>query len=99
MVATEPEQPTGELEQAEVILGLLLPADQDATALRQPGQRPLHHPSASRMALGSLRPLVTDERNVRLVVVVDAGAPAILVVIALVQAQVLRVVRLGLRPF
>src|SRR5438067_184944 len=90
MIAAKPEQGAGEFEQAEVVLGLLVPTDQDGSALREPRQRAFHYPPARFVGLRSGRALVTDQRDVRVVVVVDAGAPARLIVVALVQAEVLR---------
>src|SRR5437763_9505420 len=89
MIAAEPEQGTGELEQAEIVRGLLLPADQDPAALVEPRDRALDHPAPSRMALRPRGALVADECDVGLVAVVDAGAQAVVVVVALVLAQVL----------
>src|SRR5688572_19231530 len=90
MIPAKPEQGAGEFEQAEVVLRLLVPTNQDRAALREPGQRPFQYPSARLVGLRSGRALVTNERDVRVVVVIDAGAPAVLVVVALVEAQVLR---------
>src|SRR5205085_4400362 len=98
MIAAEPEQGTGELEQAEIVRGLLLPPDQDPAALVEPRDRALDYPAPSRMALRPRGALVADERDVGLVAVVDAGAPAVVVVVALVQAQVLLVAVVRLRP-
>src|ERR687898_12706 len=89
MRAAEPEQGTGQLEQAEVVACLLVPADQDGSALREPRQRAFDHPPARLVGLRVGWTLVADQRDVGLVVVVDAGAPAVLVVVPLVQTQML----------
>ena len=39
MIAPKPEEDAGELQQPEIVLGLLVPADQDGAAFREPGQR------------------------------------------------------------
>src|ERR687886_222481 len=57
-VAPVPEQGTGELEQAEVVAGLLVPTDQDRAALREPCQSTFHHPPARPVRLRGGRPLV-----------------------------------------
>jgi hypothetical protein len=94
-VAAEPDEAAGELEEAEVVLGLLLVADEEAAALGEPGQRPLDHPPPSLVPLGSRRALVADGGDVWDVVPVDAGVPADGVVVALVGAEVLGEVGLG----
>src|SRR6266536_983644 len=98
LVATEPEQHTGELEQPQVVLRLLVPADQDGSTLGEPRQRAFYYPPARPVGPWVGWALVTDERDVRIVVVVDAGAPTMLVVVALVEAQVLPPTFLDRRP-
>jgi hypothetical protein len=58
VIASEPEQGARELEQPEVVAGVLVPADQHRAAFGQPSQCPLHHPTAGFVALGARRPLV-----------------------------------------
>jgi site-specific DNA recombinase len=50
----------------------------------------LHHPPSESVWLWAGRALVADQGDVRVVVVVDAGTPSVIVVVSLVQAQVLR---------
>ena len=45
----------GELDEAEVVGGLLLPADQQAAEAVEPAVRDLHHPAARGMAVGVAR--------------------------------------------
>src|SRR3954469_1930513 len=92
--ATEPEQGAGDLEEAEVVGGLLLPPDEDAAAFGQPADRALHDPAARLVSLWSGRLLVADHGDVRGVVVVDGGFPAGVVAVALVEAEMLGEVRL-----
>ncbi len=51
MFTPEPEQGTGKLKEAEVVLGLFLVAHRGCSALGQPRQRALHHPPSGRVAL------------------------------------------------
>ena len=95
MIAPDPEHGAGELEQTQVVARLLVPADEDCPAFRQPRQRPFHHPPARLIALLAGWTQVSDEPDMGLVLVVDDHAPAGFVVVAFVQAQVLGVVGLG----
>ena len=45
MKPSKPQQAARELDQPQAVRGVLLVADQQAPALRQPGQRPLDHPT------------------------------------------------------
>jgi hypothetical protein len=85
VIAAEPEQGTGELEQAEVIAGVFVPADQQGTALGQPPQGPLHDPAARRMALRSRWAVIADASDMGHVAVLQTRPPAGWVVIALIQ--------------
>src|SRR5512135_29422 len=49
-----PVQRAGQLDQTQVVGGLLVVTHQDPPALRQPGERPLHHPTTR---LVTLRPV------------------------------------------
>src|SRR5271166_4580209 len=71
------KQTAGELDQAQVVLPMLVVTDQDRPALRQPCQRPLHHPAPCLATPGKplLPAVLTDRPDV-------ADVP-------LVQAQVL----------
>jgi len=86
VVASEPEQGAGELEQAQVVARLLVPADEDRPALREPRQRASYYSSARLVRLRPRWALVADERDVWLVFVVDARTRTVLVVVPLVQA-------------
>src|SRR5829696_2335351 len=89
--AAIPEQPARQLDQPEVVAILLVVTDQDAAALRQPGERPLHHPPTRLVALRSVTPpgLLADPPDVRRIARVGRRRPTVGVVVALVQAQVL----------
>src|SRR5271157_5726698 len=86
-----PKQTAGELDQAQVVLPMLVVTDQDRPALRQPCQRPLHHPAPCLATPGKplLPAVLTDRPDV-------ADVPFLLghlmpggIVVPLVQAQVL----------
>ena len=98
-VASEPDEAAGEFEEAEVVRGLLLVADEQAATLGEPGQRPFDDPPACLVPRGAWRSLVVDRGDVRDVVAVDAGGPAGRVVVALVEAEVLGEVGLGLGTY
>src|SRR3954447_7054099 len=75
MKATIPQESARQLDQARVVRVLLVIPHQDATALRQPCERPLHDPAPR---LVPLRPVA------RLLLLTDGGAevvsgPAVLV--------------------
>src|SRR5829696_2481245 len=55
MLTTVPQQDAGDLNQPQIVGGLLLVAYQDGAALRQPAQRTLHYPSSSWITLLSLQ--------------------------------------------
>src|SRR6478735_3688935 len=65
--ATIPEQPARQLDQPEVVAIFLVVADEDAAALRQPGEGPLHHPTTWLVTLRSVArlPLLADPSDVR----------------------------------
>src|SRR5215203_1184234 len=92
MLTTVPQQDAGDLDQPQVVGGLLLVAYQDRAALRQPAQRALHYPSSSWIMLLSLRVLLlfSDASDMRLVVVALHHFPSGLFIVALIQAQMLR---------
>src|SRR5271166_5662265 len=57
------KQTAGELDQAQVVLPMLVVTDQDRPALRQPCQRPLHHPAPCLATPGKpLLPAVLTDR-------------------------------------
>jgi hypothetical protein len=87
-VASEPDEVAGELEEAEVVVGLVLVEDEQAPKLREPSQRPLDHTRAGLVPLWAVRALVADGDDVRDVVAIDALAPAGRDVAALVEAKV-----------
>src|SRR5215217_2290188 len=92
MLTTVPQQDAGNLNQPQVVGGLLLVAYQDGAALRQPAQRALYYPSSSRITLLSLQVLLlfSNASNMRLVVVALHHFPSGLFIVALVQTQMLR---------
>src|SRR5215210_5119972 len=92
MLTTVPQQDAGDLDQPQVVGGLLLVAYQDGAALRQPAQRALHYPSSSWITLLSLRVLLlfSDVSDMRLVIVALHHFPSGLFIVALIQAQMLR---------
>jgi hypothetical protein len=97
MIAAKPQERTCELQQTEVVLRLLVPADEDRSAFREPRQCPFHHSSPRPVSRGPFWTLVADQHDVGLVVVIDAGTPAVLVVVALVETQVPRLAFLNRR--
>src|SRR5918993_662318 len=92
MLTTVPQQDASDLNQPQVVGGLLLVAYQDGAALRQPAQRALHYPSPSRITLVPLQVLLLfcDASDMRLVVVALHHFPSGLFVVALIQTQMLR---------
>src|SRR5215213_11652123 len=76
MEASEPEEGAGELEQAEVVLGLALPADEDAAPAVEPGEGALDDPAAGREAALRGRGRGTMRGDVRGGVAVEAGEVA-----------------------
>src|SRR5436190_6724405 len=87
MPAAEPEQAAGDLDEPQGILGLLLPADQEAATLMEPGQRAFYYPPARGIALGTRRAGSARRWEVRLVVPLDRRLPAGRGVVAAVQRQ------------
>src|SRR5215216_7042043 len=68
MLTAVPQQDAGYLDEPQVVGGLLLIAHQDRSALREPAQRPLHHPPPRRVALlarGVVELLLADPADVR----------------------------------
>src|SRR5215212_9862819 len=93
MLTTVPQQDAGNLNQPQVVGGLLLVAYQDGAALRQPAQRALYYPSSSRITLLSLQVLLlfSNASDMRLVVVALHHFPSgLCLFVALVQTQMLR---------
>src|SRR4051812_47223223 len=92
MVAPIPQQDAGHLDQPQVVRGLLLVAHQDGSALREPAQSSLHHPSPRRIAFLAriVFLLLADTPDVRDVAVTLEHFPSRSLVVTLVQAQVLR---------
>src|SRR5438067_11812550 len=76
-VASEPEQRAGEVDEAEVVLGLLLPADEDGSPTGEPTAGALDRPAAPRMGrAGRWRPVGGSARgDERMVVAIDGGLP------------------------
>src|SRR5215210_6829632 len=93
MLTTIPQQDTGDLDESQIVGGLLLVTHQDRPALRKPAQRPLHHPSPRRVTLLA-RPVELLLADAPYVGSVAAGVHRFLnylpLVVALVQAQMLR---------
>src|SRR3954465_12576167 len=91
METTIPEQAAGQLDQAQVVAVLLLVPHQEATALRQPGERPLHHPATRLVPLRTVAPLplLADPPDVRDGTRVGRRRSTVGIVIPLIQAQVL----------
>src|SRR5215207_1193413 len=90
MLTAVPQQDAGYLDEPQVVGGLLLIAHQDRSALREPAQRPLHHPPPRRVALlarGVVELLLADPADVRNVAALPHRLPGRSVVVALVQAQ------------
>src|SRR5215208_226233 len=92
MLTTVPQQDTGDLDQPQIVGGLLLVAHQNGAAFREPAQCALHHPSPRRVTLlpGAIFLLLADAPYVG---GVAAGLHCLLdlrsLVVALVQAQML----------
>src|SRR5918995_5426209 len=87
MLTPVPQQDAGDLNQPQIVGGLLLVAYQDGAALRQPAQRALHYPSSSWITLLSLRVFLhfSNASDMRLVVVALHHFPSGLFVVALIQ--------------
>src|SRR3954454_14380562 len=100
MLTTVPQQDAGDLDQPQIVGGLLLVAYQDGAALRQPAQRALHYPSSRRITLVPFRVLLLfpDASDMRLVVVALHHFPSGLFVVALAQTQMLRSLLGGFGP-
>src|SRR5215204_1196434 len=92
MLTPVPQQDTGNLDQPQVVGGLLIVTHQNRPALRKPAQSSLNHPSPRRITLLSCRVLLllADLADMSRVVVTFDYFPSRLFVVALVQAQVLR---------
>ena len=93
--SAEPSVPvcgTGQLYESKVVASMFIIANQNGPALGQPTQRPLDHPAARFMPAlpiaGFL--LLTDTADVWCVTARRGGLLAGRVIIAFVQAQVLR---------
>lgn len=85
-----PQQGAGELNESEMIEPVLVVADEERAALRQPGQRAFHDPTSRFVFLVSASGgLFADAANVRNVLMLGDGGVAGRIVVALVQAQVL----------
>src|SRR5512135_850576 len=91
MKSSEPEQATRPLDQAQVVLRLLVVAHQDRTALAQPGHRPLHHPPPRLAPAGppTRTPILPDRTDVPDVTPTFDHLMSGRVVVAGVQAPVL----------
>ena len=86
-----PEQGAGELDEPEVVLGLFVVADQDGPAFLEPGEGALDDPAAGRMP-PTLRATFTAMTKVGDVMSLADRRLDLGEVVALVEAQVLRVV-------
>src|SRR5579875_2097609 len=87
-----------QLQEAEVVGGLLLPTNQYAPETVEPGVTDLHHPAARRVTLGVAgwgQRLCRAglARDVRRVAAAGRGLSADIIVVAAIQAQVRRVGR------
>ena len=93
MEAAVPEQSAGELNEAAVVHGLLVVADQDRPALLQPGEGALDDPAAGGVCLLAclVEFLLTDPADVRDVAAALGRCPPGRVVVGLVEAEVLLV--------
>src|SRR3954467_6774961 len=95
---TPRDDAAGEMKQAEVVGGLLAPADQDGAEAVQPGVCPLHHPTPGfdlSLALG--HDLLAAGAQVQGEAELFGQGARLVVVVALVQAEVLRLIRWRLR--
>src|SRR5712692_6602866 len=88
------------MEHRQVVLWLLLPADQEASKAVHPAMRPLHHPAS-----GSVASLLLDGRcffapaaDMGRVAELLGQRPDFVVVVAFIQAQPLGLLRGRLRP-
>jgi len=88
------------LDQPEVVDVLLVVANQETSAPRQPRERPLHHPPPGLVSLGAVTGLVllADPSDVGSRLGIDRRLPTRRVVLPLVQTQVWRVLGCGLGP-
>jgi len=87
MEAPVPKKGAGELDEPEVVDGLLVVADEDRAALGEPGERALNHPATGGMAFLArlVELLLPDPADVRDVARLLGGATAARVVVALVE--------------
>ena len=99
MLAPIPQQDAGHLDQPQVVRGLLVVAYQDSPTLREPAQSSLHHPSPRRIAFDAriIELLFADASDVRNVAPLFDDLSCRRVVVAFVQAQVLRRLLVGSR--
>src|SRR5437763_16314661 len=76
-VVAEPEEGAGELDQPDVVLGLLLPPDEDAAPPGEPAVGPLDDPAPGRVRrVGRGRAVLGPAwRDVGGAAAVDAGVP------------------------
>jgi len=87
MEAPVPKKGAGELDEPEVVEGLLVVADEDRSAFGEPGERALDHPATGGVALlpALVKLLLPDPADVRDVARLLGGAAAAGVVVALVE--------------
>src|SRR5215211_152320 len=92
MLTAVPQQHAGHLDQPQIVGHLLLVAHQNSPALRKPAQRTLHHPPASRVAFDArlVELLLSNASDVGYVASLLHKLPARTIVVAFIQAQVLR---------
>ena len=89
--ATIPEQPTGQLDQPQVVADFIVVLDQDPPALRQPCKGPLHHPPTRLVTLRAvtLLGLLADPPDEGYITLSGRRLATPGVVIPLVEVQVL----------
>ena len=91
MEPSEPEQCAGELQQPQIVLRVLVVADEKGATLQQPRERSFDHPAPCLVsALARFGFLFTDAPDVRPVVFVFGRFASTGIVVALVQTKVLR---------
>src|SRR5829696_7685214 len=98
-VVAEPAEGAGELDEAEIVLGLLVPADEDTAPPGEPAMRAFDDPASGwEWRVGRWRPIRGPAWcDVGCVVVVDGRLPAGWGVVAGVKGEVLRPVGLRVR--
>ncbi len=100
MLTSVPKQAAAQLDQPQVVAGLLGVTNQNRPTLAHPAQRPLHDPPAGGKPLTLLliEFFLTNPSNVRNIICLSRHPASGGIVIALVQAQVLRCILCRLGP-